>query len=41
MGKIHAEPNYPLSGTDHEYYFGLHVLHPGYQPNGEGDSMTV
>ena len=31
------DQNHPLSGADHESYFNLHCLTPGYQPRGEGD----
>ena len=37
MGELSARPIHPLSGADPESYFGHHVVHPGYQPKGEGD----
>ena len=37
MGELHTGPSHPLSGTDPESYFDLHVVPPGYQPKGEDD----
>ena len=37
MGELHTKPRHLLSGTDHEFYFGLYVVPHGYQIKGEGD----
>ena len=37
MGQLHTGPKHPLSGTDPESYFNLHIVPPGYQPKREGD----
>ena len=37
MGELNTGPNHPLSSADPESYFDLHVIAPGYQPEGKGD----
>ena len=38
MGELHTGSKHPLSGAENVSYFDLHVVPPGYQPKGEGDS---
>ena len=37
MGEFHTGSKHQLSGTDPESNFDPYMLHPGYQPKGEGD----
>ena len=37
VGELHTGPKHPLSGADHESYFNLHMVPPGYQPKEDGD----
>ena len=41
MDELHTGSKHPLSGADHESYFDLHMVLPGYQPRREGDCMYL
>ena len=37
MDELHTGPKHPLSDTNPESYFDLHVVPAGYQPKRHGD----
>ena len=36
IGELHAVPKHPLSGTDPESYFDIHIVPSAYQPKKRG-----